>query len=68
MDIGKEILDTKQSIAEVALEIKELKSSLQNAAADEKTEVKASIARLQQKDIELQRQLAELYKRLPLSK
>ena len=43
MDFAKRVVDIKEAqIAEFASEIKELKTSLQNAAAAEKTEIKAS--------------------------
>ena len=68
MDFAKRVDIKEAQIAKVAAQIEQLENSLQIAAAVDKTEIKASIARLQEKDIELQRQVAELYKRLPLSK
>ena len=68
MDIGKEIQYTKLNIAEVAAQIKQLESSLQNASKEQAEKNETKIARLQDEKIELQRQLAEYVKRLPLSK
>ena len=68
MDIGKEIQYTKLNIAEVAAQIKQLESSLQNASKEQAEKNETKIARLQEKDIKMQGQLEELYKRLPLSK
>ena len=68
MDFAKRIDITDAQIAEVAAQIKQLESSLQNASKEQAEKNETKIARLQDEKIELQRQLAELYKRLPLSK
>ena len=68
MDFAKKIDMKEAQVDKVASEIKELKTSLQNAAAGEKTEIKAEIARLQDEKIKLQGQLEELYKAYNRSK
>ena len=68
MDIEKEILDTQQSIAKVAAKIEKLEIASSNASTPEQARIQAEIARLQDEKIELQGQLKEWIKRLPLSK
>ena len=68
MDIRTEILDTKQSIAKVAAKIEKLEIASSNASTSKQARIEAEIDKLQDEKIELQRQLAEYVKRLPLSK